>query len=71
MPYEVSDAVKAAFDGNTTGFQDAINSVLGDKLRERIGVQKVAVAQNFFNEPADLEAPDEFENNEEISDEDL
>lgn len=60
MPYEVSDAMKAVSDDNTTIFQDTVNSVLADKLRERIGVEKVAVAQHMFNEPefAD-EAPEE------------
>ena len=60
MPYEVSDAMKAVSDDNTTIFQDTVNSILDDKLRERIGVEKVAVAQHMFNEPefAD-EAPEE------------
>lgn len=60
MPYEVSDAMKAVSDDNTTIFQDSVNSILADKLRERIGVEKVAVAQHMFNEPefAD-EAPEE------------
>ena len=60
MPYEVSDAMKAVSDDNTTIFQDTVNSILADKLRERIGVENVAVAQNMFNEPefAD-EAPEE------------
>jgi hypothetical protein len=51
MPYEVADAVKAAFDDNTSAFQHTINGILADKLRERIGVEKVVVAQNMFNEP--------------------
>ena len=58
MPYEVSDAMKAVSDDNTTIFQDTINSVLADKLRERIGVEKVSVAQSMFNEP-ELEVSDE------------
>lgn len=60
MPYEVSDAIKAVSDDNTTMFQDTVNSILADKLRERIGVEKVAVAQHMFSEPefAD-EAPEE------------
>ena len=60
MPYEVADAVKAVSDDNTSLFQDTINGVLADRLRERIGVEKVAVAQHMFNEPefAD-EAPEE------------
>ena len=62
MSYEVSDAVKAVSDDNTSLFQDAINGILADRLRERIGVEKIAVAQSMFNEPdfAD-EAPEEFE----------
>jgi hypothetical protein len=63
MPYEVADAVKAVSDDNTSVFQDAINSILADRLRERIGVEKVAVAQSFFNEPefADETPEEEFE----------
>ena len=52
MPYEIEDAVKAVSNDNTSVFQDAINSVLADKLRERIGVEKVAVAQSMFDEPS-------------------
>ena len=60
MPYEVSDAMKAVSDDNTTIFQDTVNSVLADKLRERIGVEKVSVAQSMFNEPDFTdEAPEE------------
>ena len=63
MPYEVSDAMKAVSDDNTTIFQDTVNSILADKLRERIGVEKVAVAQHMFNEPefADEAPEEEFE----------
>ena len=52
MPYEIEDAVKAVSNDNTSVFQDAINSVLADKLRERIGVEKVSVAQSMFDEPS-------------------
>lgn len=71
MSYEIKDVVNAAFNDNTTAFQDAINSILGDKLRERIGVEKVAVAQSMFNEPE--EAPEELdlEDIEDYSDEDV
>ena len=60
MPYEVADAVKAVSDDNTSLFQDTINGVLADRLRERIGVEKVSVAQSMFNEPDSTdEAPEE------------
>lgn len=45
------DAIDSIYDSNPSRFQDAINDILSDKLRERIGVEKVAVAQNFLNEP--------------------
>ena len=63
MPYEVADAVSAVSDDNTSLFQDAINSILADRLRERIGVEKIAVAQSMFNEPdfADETPEEEFE----------
>ena len=51
MPYEVADAIRASTDDNTSVFQDAVNSILADKLRERIGVEKVAVSQSMFAEP--------------------
>lgn len=51
MPYEVEDAVQAVSNDNTAVFQDAVNSILADKLRERIGVEKVSVAQHMFAEP--------------------
>lgn len=63
MPYNVANAVRAAADDNTSVFQDAINDILADKLRERIGVEKIAVAQSMFNEPGfeSDEAPEELE----------
>lgn len=48
-PFE--DAIDSVYSDNPTGFQDAVNSILADKLKERIGVEKVAVAQSFLNEP--------------------
>ena len=61
MPYEVEDAVQAVSNDNTAVFQDAVNSILADKLRERIGVEKVSVAQHMFAEPGleSDEAPEE------------
>lgn len=63
MSYEIGDAISAVSTDNTTEFQDTINSILADKLRERIGVEKVSVAQTMFAEPGDYpdEAPEELE----------
>lgn len=67
MAYTTSDAVDAVFNNNASNFQDAISDLLNDKLKERIGVEKVAVAQSFLNEP---EIADD-EEEQEVSDEDV
>lgn len=71
MSYEIKDVVGAAFDDNTSAFQDTITSILGDKLRERIGVEKVAVAQSMFSEPEEAPDESELEDIEDYSDEDI
>lgn len=73
MSYDVKDAVKFAHSDSASNFQDSINSVLMDKLRDRIEVEKVAVAQKFFNEPEEIsdEAPEEELEQEEVTDEDV
>jgi hypothetical protein len=67
MAYTTSDAVDAVFNNNASNFQDAVSDLLTDKLKERIGVEKVAVAQSFLNEP---EIADDQEE-QEVSDEDV
>jgi hypothetical protein len=64
-PYE--DAVDAVFSKSPAVFQDAVGGILSDKLKERIGVEKVAVAQNFLNEPE----PQEYEDEEGAADEEV
>jgi hypothetical protein len=67
MAYTTGDAVDAVFNNNASNFQDAISDLLSDRLRERIGVEKVAVAQSFLNEP---EIADDQEE-QEVSNEDV
>jgi hypothetical protein len=64
MDYTTDDAIDAVYDRNASKFQDVISDLLNDKLRERIGVEKVAVAQSFLNEP-------EIADDQEVSDEDF
>lgn len=72
MPYDVKDAVKFAHSDSASNFQDSINDLLMDKLRNRIEVEKVAVAQKFFNQDEFTdEAPEEEIEQEEIKDEDV
>lgn len=70
MTNPIDNAVDAAFDNNASKFQDAVTSVLFDKLKERIGVEKVVVAQNYFN---DSVVDDDYEDHEEteVADEDF
>lgn len=63
-PYE--NAFDAVMNKKPAEFEDAVSSILTDKLRERIGVEKIAVAQRFINEP---EAELDYE--EEVADEEV
>ena len=63
-PYE--DAFDAVLSKKPAEFEDAVSSILTDKLRERIGVEKIAVAQSFINEP---QAEIDYE--EEVADEEV
>ena len=73
MSDNVKDAIKFAYGDNASNFQDSVDSILMDKLRDRIEVEKVAVAQKFFNEPdtAVDQAPEEELEQEEVTDEDV
>ena len=62
----LDDAVNAVFSENPSACQDAIGGVLQDKLRERIGVERVAVAQSFMSD-SDYDSADQ----EEATDEDF
>jgi hypothetical protein len=64
-PYE--DAVDAVFNKSPASFEDTVGNILADKLRERIGVEKVAIAQNFLNEPE----PQEYQDQEGAADEEI
>jgi hypothetical protein len=66
MPNLLDDAVDAVYNENPSAFQDTIGSILQDKLRERIGVEKIAIAQSFMGD-------DSYENGEqeEVTDEDF
>ena len=66
MPNLLDDAVDAVYNKNPSAFQDTVGSILQDKLRERIGVEKIAIAQSFMSD-------DSYENaeQEEVTDEDF
>ena len=64
MPYSIKDAIDAAYNDNTNKFSDAVSDILMDKVRDRIGVEKIKMAQTFVNpeqEEEDLEVQPEAE----------
>jgi len=51
MTESFESAIDALYDKNPSTFQDAIGNILQDKLRERVGVEKVVVSQSFLDKP--------------------
>jgi hypothetical protein len=43
------DAIQFAAKQEPANFQDAISSMLMDKIKERLSVEKMSVAQKLFN----------------------
>lgn len=58
MTDNIQNAVDAVFDNNGSAFQDSIRAALNDRLRERVGVEKISIAQSMFNEPEEIDEPD-------------
>ena len=63
MPYSIKDAIDAAYNDNTNKFSDAVSDILMDKVRDRIGVEKIKMAQTFVSpeQEEDLEVETEAE----------
>jgi len=61
MPYSIKDAIDAAYNDNTNKFSDAVGDILMDKVRDRIGVEKIKVAQTFVNPEDNLDVEPETE----------
>jgi hypothetical protein len=43
------DAVRMAMDGNASGFRDAVNDILMDKVRDAVDIKKIEVASTFMS----------------------
>jgi hypothetical protein len=43
------DAIKMAMDGNASGFRDAVNDILMDKVRDAVDIKKIEVASTFMS----------------------
>jgi hypothetical protein len=61
MSHTTRDAVQMAMQGNSKGFQEAINDILTDRVRDALEVKKLEIASNFMT--TDVE--EEFEISEE------
>ena len=59
--YTTQDAVKMAFDGNASGFRDAINDILMDKVKDAVELKKIQVASSFMSAETDSEEEYEIE----------
>lgn len=57
MSHTTRDAVQMAMQGNSKGFQEAINDILTDRVRDALEVKKLEIASNFMT--TDVE--EEFE----------
>ena len=48
--YTLNDAINMAGDGNVSEFKDAIGSLLMNKIKDSVAIQKHEVAANFMND---------------------
>jgi len=49
MPYTVDDVVNFIVADDKVGLKDAIDDILSSKAADALEVEKIVVAQNFFN----------------------
>jgi hypothetical protein len=48
--YTLNDAIDMAGDGNASEFKSAIGSLLMDKIKDSVAIQKHEVAASFMND---------------------
>ena len=53
--YTTKDAVKMAMDGDTHGFQTAINDIMMGKVRDAVDLKKIEVASTFMSSESEEE----------------
>ena len=59
--YSTKDAVQMAMDGNAKGFQNAVNDILMDKVRDAVDLKKIEVASSFMSAETEQEVEIEGE----------
>jgi hypothetical protein len=53
--YTTKDAVNLAMDGDAKGFQNAINDILIDKVKDAVELKRVNVAASFMSPDSEEE----------------
>ena len=53
--YNTKDAVHMAMDGDAKGFQNAVNDILMDKVRDAVELKKIDVASSFMSPDSEEE----------------
>ena len=56
--YNMNDAIEMAGNGNVAEFKDAIGSLLMNKIKDSVEIQKHQVAANFMNDIEDSQDED-------------
>jgi len=53
--YTINDAIEMAGDGNASEFKNAIGSLLMDKIKDSVEIQKHQVAADFMSDFEDTQ----------------
>jgi len=54
------DAVKSAMEGNPSDFKNSVNSLLMDKIRQTVEIEKHKIAADFMNDTQEVETDEEI-----------
>lgn len=63
----MKDAIQDVIAKNPLGFKEKMNNILMDKLKERLDVERISVANKLFSNPEDTAVDDE---EDDVDDED-
>jgi len=53
--YTLNDAIGMAGDGNVAEFKDAVGSLLMNKIKDSVAIQRHEVAASFMNDTEDTQ----------------
>jgi len=56
--YTLNDAIEMAGDGNVAEFKDAVGSLLMNKIKDSVAIQKHEVAASFMADTEDTQDED-------------